>query len=105
MGTKDDRGSSCVQSYHLDSLGDLILSITIILSYNSTIALSYSVLCNYCPSAKALTKQEEPKQLLGCSKNDSLFKIAAFYALFSREEFNAMPSKTKVADEKSHLLP
>ena len=75
---------------HLDSLGDLIMSITITLSYNSTIALSYS-----------LTTVQVLKPW-GCSKNDSLLKIAAFYALFNREEeFNALPSKTKVADEKS----
>ena len=44
---------------------------------------------------KALTKQEETKRLLGCSKN-VFFKIAAFYVLDREEELSALSSKNKV---------
>ena len=36
--------------------------------------------------------------MLGCYEN---FKIAAFFALSREEEFSALPSKNKVADENT----
>ena len=54
---------------------------------------------------KALTKQEEPKRLLGCSKNWWFFFLNSCLLCFSREkEFSVLPSKTKVTNENKEIL-